>query len=84
MSGLGIIGVGEGSTEHWTELEVRIQTTRSLMNEAVPDCLVVGYEALIWRNAFNFPKSKSFLTLDSSTNFYSLTSIKLVAKRDWG
>lgn len=29
------------------ELEVRIQTTRSLMNEAVPDCLVVGYEALI-------------------------------------
>jgi hypothetical protein len=47
MSGLGIIGVGEGSTEHWTELEVRIQTTRSLMNEAVPDCLVVGYEALI-------------------------------------
>jgi hypothetical protein len=47
MSGLGIIGVGEGSTEHRTELEVRIQTTRSLMNEAVPDCLVVGYEALI-------------------------------------
>ena len=29
------------------ELEVRIQTTSSLMNEAVPDCLVVGYEALI-------------------------------------